>query len=66
MKNRDGAGDIARLLNVEERADEGLECGCVLEMNGDDAAAAGNVVRRFNALDDGIGVPPAMSSPDSA
>ncbi len=40
---------------VMKRVHEGLEDGCILEMNGDDAAAADHVVGRLDALDHGVG-----------
>ena len=55
VKDGDGVGDVAGLLDVEECVHERLEGGRVFEMDGDDAAAAGDVVRRLDALDDGIG-----------
>ena len=55
MENRDGIRDIVGLLHLHEFVHEGREGSAILEMNGDDRAAAGDVIRGLNALDDGVG-----------
>ena len=55
VENGDGAGDVAGLLHRHEGVHEGLEDGGILEMNGDDAAAADQVEGRLDALDHGVG-----------
>src|SRR5580700_4135316 len=55
MKNCDRIRDVVRLLHLHKFVHEGLEGGVVLEMNGDNATAAGQVIWGLNALDDGVG-----------
>lgn len=55
VENGNRSGDVAGLLDGEERVHEGIESGRVLEMNGDDAAARSRVVGRLDAFNDGVG-----------